>query len=559
VLDRVFSRKSFNNKTCIFVDGIWGIGKTYFIQNYFHENEEEYELIYTSVFGKNSLKDIEKSILIHSLPGLKKINENNGFVKATKTLFNDISDKFLGVSIDKYIDSFSIEDIKWDTDGNKRRIICFDDIERKSDSIKMKNLLGLIERATKNFDVLIIGNSKEFIEEDDSKIFKLYKEKVIDHVIKIDKIDRDTLKCILKCMNLEVRNEIVDVYLSGNIAFGKAPSSRKSYLSEKIHNLRVFIKYVELIMRLEKYLDAYKVDEDILKMCKAVIYDHYFPNNEEKKKSMNFDKFNIYKAISKILLNEDIKKGDFQEYFVVKSEVRKDIRKIYNAYKLSETELENLIKKIKIKIEEKDLQYFIKQENVISLVSALNELKKIDKNMVKELYEIAIELYLPEKYVPHIKIDYLQWSDFDNYGNEMECDKKLKLFIEKINEKCTQKFNYYINDRFDEAKSIKNYDELLKLYSFSDINRIEEFEDIFEHYFNQLVLKYSDEVAGKISNLINKTNSNVIRDFFTNRIQNESQITKIKKYEHFDFELERKMQFEAEEEYYRNNPPEQIE
>lgn len=244
-LDRVFGNvsKNFNDRACIFIDGVWGIGKTTFIENYFSENADKYELVYTSVFGKDSVRDIEKSILIHSLPGLKKINEDNGMIRVAKTFVNDMSDKFLGVSIDNYINSFSIEDIKWDAIGNKHIIICFDDIERKSDSIEIKNLLGLIERTTKNFDVLIIGNLNE-LNEKDREIFDKYKEKVIDHIIKIDNIHESTLSSILKSMKIEDRNEIIDVYLSGNTAFGKAPSHRKTFLVNKIHNLRVFIKYI---------------------------------------------------------------------------------------------------------------------------------------------------------------------------------------------------------------------------------------------------------------------------------------------------------------------------
>lgn len=559
VLDRIFSNASenYNNKSCVFIDGAWGIGKTYFINNYFSENKNNHELIYISVFGKNSVRDIEKSILIHSLPGLKKINEDNGFAKAAKILFNDISDKFLGVSIDNYINSFSIEDIKWNNIGDKRVIICFDDIERKSDSIEMKNILGLIERATKNFDVIMIGNSEE-LNEKDTELLNKYKEKVVDHIIKIDRIDRTTLSCILKSMNEEERNEIIDIYLSNNVAFGKALPPKKSFLNNRIHNLRIFIKYVELILRLEKYLEPYKVDEDILKMCKAVIYDHYFSDNDEKKYSLNFDKFNIYKTINKVLINEGIEKNDFQEYFVANSDVRKDIRSIYNAYRLSEGEFENLIKKIKFKIEDKDLEYFIQQENVISLVSALNEVKKLDKDIIKKLFIIAIDLYSPEKYMSHLKINYSKWNDFDNYGNEIECDKITQAFIEKINQKCVEKFRDYINNKLEEAKSAKNYDELLILYNFNEINRIEEFEEIFDYYFNQLVVRYTDEIYKKISNLINITKSEIISNFFCNRIKNETQITKIKKYEQFDILLEIKIQLEDQEEYYRNNPQEEI-
>lgn len=65
-----------------------------------------------------------------------------------------------------------------------------------------------------------------------------------------------------------------------------------------------------------------KLDWEILKMCKAVVYDHYFPNKDEKKASMNFDKFNIYKALKKILLFENIDECSFNEYFRQTSEYK---------------------------------------------------------------------------------------------------------------------------------------------------------------------------------------------------------------------------------------------
>ncbi|AKA68761.1 P-loop NTPase fold protein [Clostridium scatologenes] len=548
-LDRIFNKWSMHSskKTSVFIDGAWGIGKTYFIHNYFSKNENEF--IYTSVFGKNSVRDIEKSILIHSIPGLKKLNEDSGFAKATQKILSDLSDKFLGVSIDSYLNSFSIDDIKLDIVGNKRKIICFDDIERKSDSIEMKSLLGLIERASKNFDILIIGNTDK-IDEKDVETLNKYKEKVIDYLIRIDNIDKNTLVFILKNMGIEDRDEIINVYLNNNISFGKAASGKKTFLINRIHNLRVFIKYVELIMRLEKYLEPYKADEDVLIICKAVIYDHYFRNKNENKNSMNYDKYNIYKTINKVIGNEEIKKDEFKEYFVYNSEIRDDIRSIYNAYRLSEREFESLIKKIKIKIKDKSLEYFIRQENVISIVNALYEIKIIDNDTLKKLFEIALDLYSPEKYIVYTAIDYSLWNNIDYSGNEIECDDNIKLFIEEINQKCSEKFQNFINNKLQEAKNSKNYEELLKLYNLNGINRIEDFECIFDYYFNQLVENYSDEISNKISTLISKADSELISNFFRNRIKNETKITKIKKYEQFDLELDRKMQYEAEQEFY---------
>ncbi|WP_291560065.1 MULTISPECIES: P-loop NTPase fold protein [unclassified Clostridium] len=557
VLNRIFSNQNtrINYKQCILVNGAWGIGKTHFIQNYFSVNQDRYEFIYITVFGKNSVKDIEKSILINSLSGFKNLDKENGVAKVTKTLLKDVSEKFLGINIENYINSFSIEDIPCDLSENKHKIICFDDIERKSDSIEMKDLLGLIERAKSKFNVIIVGNLDE-LEKSDTEIFNRYKEKVIDNIITINSFDRHTLSSILKNMKFKNTDVIIDVYLSGNISFGKSLNG-KTILANKISNLRIFMKYAELIIKLESCLEPYSLEEDIAKMCKAVIYDYYFPGEDKKKNSMNFDKFNIYKTIKKIFLNEDIERDEFREYFVANSEIRKDIVSIYSAYRLNENQFDELINKIYIKIKNSDLDYFMKQRNVISLVSALNEVKRIDQSTVNKLFKICIELYSPENYTRHEKLNCLDWNSIDNYGNEIECDKITRSFIEKTNQKCEEKFKQFINSKYEEAKQNKDYEEIIKLSKFNEIKRIEEFEEIFDYYFNKLNMNYSNEIKSKISTLINRTNSEIISEFFSKRINAEKQITKIRKYEMFDSELEQKMQFEAQEEYYENNPPEE--
>lgn len=71
---------------------------------------------------------------------------------------------------------------------------------------------------------------------------------------------------------------------------------------------------------------------------------------------------------------------------------------------------------------------------------------------------------MPEEYISHIKIDYSQWNDFDYYGNKIECDKRIRLFIEEINQKCIKKFEKFISNKLEESKNSKDYEELLKLY-----------------------------------------------------------------------------------------------
>lgn len=120
-----------HNTSCTLIDGGWGIGKTYLIQNYF-DQDTNYELIYVSLFGKNTIKEIENSLLINLIPGFKNVKDFGGFAKLFGTLGKDLVGKFAGVNIENYLNSFSIEDFK----NNK------EDGKLKRNRLKRFNILG---------------------------------------------------------------------------------------------------------------------------------------------------------------------------------------------------------------------------------------------------------------------------------------------------------------------------------------------------------------------------------------------------------------------------------
>ncbi|MEW5552143.1 P-loop NTPase fold protein [Peribacillus frigoritolerans] len=538
-----------NNTLCTLVDGDWGIGKTHLIKNYF-DQEVHYEVIYVSAFGKNSVKEIEKTLLINLIPGFKDV-KNLGGTKLLGNVAKDLLDKFAGVNIENYL---NIEDVKNNKKDSKKKVICFDDLERKSDLINMKDMLGLIERASINFDLILIANTKEF-EEEDLNVFNLYKEKVVDHVIKINKINRDILKLILDSAVELNKDEIIDIYLENILAFGSS-SIDKGYLAENMNNLRIFIKYFELILRAKEHIGVKNIDIELLRMCKAVVYDYYFPMESKKNKQMNFDKFNIYNNLKKLLLFETVSKDSFKSYISDRSEIRQDIKTLYNLYRLNEEELNVLIKKIDEKIRNAEIEYFIDQTSIISLGSALEENKMLNGKRYKELLQIAIDIYTPAENSAHVPFKHTSWNDFDMYGNESECNIKIKSFIEELNSSCKEKYSTFMNGKINDCIQRKDYDRLLKLLNYDEIVEVSQFEDIFHYYFCKLEKQYLKETEDKILKLVQVTKSEVIQNFFVESASKEKSITNKRKYQYFDNALEMKMfhesQVEAQEEYQMN-------
>lgn len=544
-----------NKTSCTLVDGDWGIGKTNLIQNYF-DQDLHYEAIYVSIFGKNSVKEIENTLLINLIPGFKDVKDFGGFSKLLGNVAKDIVDKFAGINIENYLNSFSIENVKNGKKDDIKKVLCFDDLERKSSSINIKDMLGLIERASVNFDVILIANTKEF-EVEDLAVFNRYKEKVIDNVIKIDKLSRNILKQILDSVDelkkVEIKDEIIDIYLENILAFGSSP---KGYLAEKINNLRIFVKYLELTLRAKEQIGVENIDLELLRICKAVVYDHFYQNETRKDKPMNFDKFNIYNDLKKLLLFETVSKDSFKSYISERSEIRQDIKTLYNLYRLNEEELKVLIKKIDEKIRDVEIEYFIDQTSIISLASTLEDNKMLKGKRYKELLQIAIDIYTPAENSTHVSFNHTSWNDFDMYGKEIECN--IKSFIEELNISCKEKYSTFMNEVINNCIQTKNYDRLLKLLNFNEIVEVSQFEDIFYYYFCKLEKQYLQEDIDKIERLIEVTKSDVIENFFVESASKEKSITNKKKYQYFDSVLEMKMyheyQVEAHIEYQRNYP-----
>lgn len=545
VMKRMLGNASVNDDNlCILVNGRWGIGKTYLIKNFFEQNADDYDLVYISLFGKESIKEIERSLLLNLIPGFKSIEGYKGFVKFVGTLLKDVIGEVAKVNVEDYINLFSIENMRCNKINGKEIVICLDDLERKSDAIEMKDLLGLIERALTNFNVILIANTKK-INEGELRNLKTYKEKVIDHVIKIDKLNRNVLEQILESMNVEDKDEIIDVYLEKFISLRKTSSSE---VEENMSNLRIFIKYVELVLRTKELMKIERLDLEILRMCAVVVYDYYFSSGKEH--SVNFDRFNIYNTLKKILLFEDIPDDSFKEYFNKTSEIRKDIRKLHILYTLNENEFKALFGKIKENVYKKNKDYFINQENIISLVSALAESNILQMEMFRDLLYIAKDMYNPEKHSKYIPFKHTMWSDIDMHGNKIECDKRTKCFIEKLNEHCKFKFKHFIKEKREYCKAAKDFDKMLDLLNYYEVDDLAEFEEVFDYYFSILEREYSEDVERKIRKLINRTNSEIIRDFFVKRLEKEQVTTNRSKYKHFDDILDMKMREEAKVESY---------
>ncbi|MDD2888721.1 MAG: P-loop NTPase fold protein [Aliarcobacter sp.] len=168
VNDRLKDLFKLDESFVIALNGEWGIGKTHFWNKFVEENLTKKlvckEVAYVSLFGKNTLSDIESDIVMQ--------------VSQTEKIKNFLDSRlgsigFAGVKVSNVLSLIPKSDFK-------DIVICFDDFERKSNKLDTKDILGLISqfKEQKNCKIVMIYNQEEI---EDKKVLSDYKDKVIDY------------------------------------------------------------------------------------------------------------------------------------------------------------------------------------------------------------------------------------------------------------------------------------------------------------------------------------------------------------------------------------------
>lgn len=177
----------------VLLDGKWGCGKTFFIKSWLDtfqtENEDELAPMYVSLFGVQTVKQINDTI-----NGLLFPFMNNKVYKIGKTITKMVASAALRFNVDYDGDKKSdgTVDFKLDplmdllNDKKKelkgRRILIFDDLERAN--IGVKELYGYINWFVEHnrFKVIVVCNSTEIT---DIETFNRFREKVIGRTFEI--------------------------------------------------------------------------------------------------------------------------------------------------------------------------------------------------------------------------------------------------------------------------------------------------------------------------------------------------------------------------------------
>lgn len=176
----------------LFINGDWGIGKTYFIKNNFLfeiEDDNKIKKEYLSVYDKHSLKEIKNIIITTIFKNIdaKSLKITNGLKNIVSNLdIPYVKSENIVSSINDYLDQSSLNKIQEElTQNNEKTVIIIDDIERLKDDVNIKEFLGFIRNTlldSFSCKVILIGNDEE-MKDERKKDWDYYREKVISRTL----------------------------------------------------------------------------------------------------------------------------------------------------------------------------------------------------------------------------------------------------------------------------------------------------------------------------------------------------------------------------------------
>lgn len=233
---------------CILINGDWGIGKSYFIENYLKEKNylKGKDYIRVSLFGLNNVEEVKTEVYA-------QLN------KALNIFKNKLINKFASnnINLSVGVASFSIPYFENDIQSAIKRkckkgdlIIVFDDLERKSRNIKMEDILGIIESISTipNVNIIIVTNEKKIFTED-KNIYDNFKEKVIQKVYNVDRYSENAPKEIVKkyLKNLKLSKKICDL-IEKNILeiFNNHPINNLRTLEKACNFVKLILKHIKI-------------------------------------------------------------------------------------------------------------------------------------------------------------------------------------------------------------------------------------------------------------------------------------------------------------------------
>ena len=427
--------KHENVGTAIAITGSWGVGKTYFWKSFLDSQLSEERIYkkdnvfnrkyaYVSLFGLESLSDL-KTQIYSSIENYHSTIEIPKWVKGLPAIFKDTKISQLGISASaKVFDNLMFNNVK-------DAIICFDDFERMSNKLDIKDVMGLANqlKLEKNCQVILILDESKTEGENKSK-YAEYKEKLIDETIIINSVEP-----LIREFSQGMDERLIELMI-------------KFADSLEIHNFRFFQKVINLYKNFRKELPdevAYSTEEIIL----VRILQGYLIADYGHVLGIDWKGFTIEKAVEILNKNNDD----------LESIEDKNYKKLYDILPNLFSSVDGWVIQFKNWFEQKDqlnkdiLHDLANSELISERVNILKEAKsklwdqfwnnQIDDNFPKKIYESV---------VPLIGVEDIENLDFT-------CTILIKLGADQLADELKEIIYQWINKelRKDQLGFIQNF------------------------------------------------------------------------------------------------------
>ena len=174
-----------NDSFAIMIDGEWGCGKTYFVENMLipELTKIKKEVIKISLNGIADIKPIEDLVVyeVNKIENPEKADLINAVKKGTDTIMECVSTLVPDTNTKKILKSIPLGDIITKLSIPEDYIIILDDFERCK--VDYCILFGLIDKLLNKNHCIIIGNEEELLKKlkDTAVEYKTIKEKIISN------------------------------------------------------------------------------------------------------------------------------------------------------------------------------------------------------------------------------------------------------------------------------------------------------------------------------------------------------------------------------------------
>ena len=536
IQDRLIELLNSTQSFGIALNGKWGVGKTFFWNQLIEEKFSAKKTAYISLFGVETIQQIKNDLLL-------QIYTQNGFVKKIKDKVGSF--KLYGMDISLALSWFEKKDFE-------NVIVCFDDFERISDKLKLKDVLGLISelKEQKKCTVVLILNKDKLKEDDLSK----YKDKIVDYdfnyeptVVESFSLIKDNLKSFKQypleyfqrheINNIRIMKRVINA-LNDYVYFENLVKDYKNIEEELVENILEIstINALKLSVDFEKlskysmqnYLDKKNKEknEDYDQLLKYINfgYSGYFYMSDITYNVVDYIKNSIVDKDSlQQSINERIKK---QKYSSIEEQIRKcthkaryDLNYPYNQYT---QDLSAILESNK-----ETLTEIISADNFLFYI---HQLQEFDSENIEKYKKFAIDLL--KKYL-YIELKGDRYSSWVN-----QTISNIKNFDIALNDYYNDFEKNMKNEKISSLESITNLmlNPIRKSSWGEEPDLLEQVnEDDIEKYFHQNINFVDDSLTFLVNSISRHGNFKIFRNKLLNVIKrinqngNKDQQVKMKK------------------------------